>query len=71
MTAATSNSQTVTITMTGANDAPVITAAAQPTRWLRPPRRRRRTLANAGKLGGTGTLNFTDVDVSDTGHTAR
>jgi VCBS repeat-containing protein len=66
----TSNSQTVTITINGANDSPVITSSAQSatlaevseTAAQNPP-------ANAGNLHTTGTLNFTDVDITDTGHT--
>ena len=68
--ALTSNTQTVTITINGANDSPVITSTAQSatlaeaseTAAQNPP-------ANAGDLHTTGTLNFTDLDITDANHT--
>src|SRR5262249_22963675 len=55
--ALTSNSQTVTITINGANDAPVITSGPESA-----------TITENQQTSGT--LNFTDLDITDANHTA-
>lgn len=68
----TSNSQMVTVTVDGVNDAPVISTSAQTATLsevaetaAEDPKQ------NAGNLTASGALDFTDVDVSDTGHNAN
>ena len=64
------STQAVTVTITGSEDAPEITsgpqtatlAEASETAAQNPP-------ANAGDLTTTGTLNFTDLDITDANHT--
>ncbi|MEM5474509.1 VCBS domain-containing protein, partial [Hoeflea sp. AS60] len=63
--------QTVTVTVTGTNDAPEITSAAQATTLNEAAEAAADDpSANAGDLTAAGTLNFTDVDISDLNHTA-
>ncbi|MDF1610101.1 VCBS domain-containing protein, partial [Hoeflea sp. YIM 152468] len=63
--------QTVTVIVTGTNDAPEITSAAQATTLNEAAEAAADDpSANAGDLTADGTLNFTDVDISDANHTA-
>ena len=59
--------QTVTVTITGTNDAPTITAAIR--RRGHRGRRRAGTGGEAGTETTAGAVTFTDVDLTDT-HTA-
>ena len=63
--------QTVTVTVTGTNDAPEITSAAQATTLNEAAEAAADDpSANAGDLTAAGTLDFTDVDISDANHAA-
>ena len=56
--------QTVTVTVTGTNDAPEITSAAQAATLNEVAEAAADDpSANAGDLTAAGTLNFTDVDI--------
>jgi VCBS repeat-containing protein len=64
-----SNSRTVTVTINGANDAPVITSGPE-SRTLAEAAESAadNPLLNAGNLTSSGTINFTDLDITDANH---